>query len=584
MTRWAKDVTVDTVHAEYPRPQMVRTGWFNLNGLWQYAIRPKDATEFDSHDGDILVPFPVESALSGVMKRIGPDQRLWYRRGFQLPVPWSGTRRLLHFGAVDWHAQVWINGKFVGEHRGGYSPFTLDITDALNASGDQQIVVSVWDPSDAGPQPRGKQVREPHGIWYTPTTGIWQTVWIEPVNDTSIASLDITPHAADGTVRVSARVRGAAGGEKLRVAILGDGANVIESTESIDAGVTLKIPQPRLWSPDDPFLYDLRVELLTPAGATHDVVRSYCGLRSIELGKDQQGRVRMLLNGEAVFQFGPLDQGFWPDGLYTAPTDEALRYDIEKTKQLGFNMIRKHVKVEPDRWYYWCDKLGMLVWQDMPSGDRNARWTPLGNFDGTEMERSSESAQIYERELREMTAALRNHPSIVAWVPFNEGWGQFDTVRITKLVQQLDPTRLVNCASGGNDFPVGDIHDVHRYPGPTAPLPNGKRAPVLGEYGGLGLPLSGHTWQDKKNWGYKSFKTQAEVTKAYLELIDKLLPLIDEPGLAAAIYTQTTDVEIEVNGLLTYDREVNKLPADEISAANRRVTASLSPATSAKDE
>jgi hypothetical protein len=302
-----------------------------------------------------------------------------------------------------------------------------------------------------------------------------------------------------------------------------------------------------------------------------DSVQSYLGMRKISLGKDAQGVTRIMLNGEPLFQLGPLDQGFWPDGLYTAPTDEALRYDIEATKQLGFNMARKHVKVEPDRWYYWCDKLGLLVWQDMPSGDAHAPWAPDGRHDRTEMKRSAESAENYMRELRAMIDARFNHPSIVMWVPFNEGWGQFDTVRITEWIKRYDPSRLVNCASGGNDFPAGDVLDIHRYPGPAAPERQPDRAIVLGEFGGLGLPLSGHTWQSEKNWGYKSFTTREALAEAYFELLDKLEPLLRDPGLSAAIYTQTTDVEIEVNGLMTYDRAVIKLPAERAARTNRKL-------------
>lgn len=573
-TRWAKDVTPENVHAEYPRPQLVRKAWQNLNGLWEYAIQPEKESAPVKSQGEILVPFPVESSLSGVGKRVGPEQRLWYRRTFSIPPEWKGMRIKLNVGACDWETTVWVNGTKVGEHRGGYDPFAFDITDALKGDGEQTIQIGVWDPSDAGHQPRGKQVRKPEGIWYTPTTGIWQTIWLEPVATGGIEDLTIVPDLDQSQIRVTAKVSRR---EMSVRAVLEDQIEVVSRAEGKgNEALVLTIPNPKPWSPGSPHLYDLQVEVVGSDGMIVDVVESYAALRKSSLGKDEKGGVRMLLNNEPVFHFGPLDQGFWPDGLYTAPTDEALKYDIEMTKQLGFNMIRKHVKVEPARWYYWCDVLGLMVWQDMPSGEAAAPWDPFGKFDGKELQRSEESAKNFHHELENMVDALKNVPSIVVWVPFNEGWGQFETVAVTKRVQELDPTRLVNCASGGNDFPVGDIYDLHRYPGPIAPKPDGTRTAVLGEYGGLGLPLSGHTWQSEKNWGYKSFKTKEELTAAYLDLLEKLAPLIREKELSAAVYTQTTDVEIEINGLMTYDREVMKMPLEKIAEANRKISESLS--------
>ncbi len=573
MTRWAKDVSPDRVHPEYPRPQMVRDRWVNLNGLWQYAIRPKDQPRPERFDGKILVPFPVEAALSGVMKQVGPDNRLWYRRTFA-PPQLQGARLLLHFGAVDWDTTVWVNGKQVGSHRGGYDPFTFDITDALASAGDQELVVSVWDPTTAGYQPIGKQHLNPHGIWYTPTTGIWQTAWLEPVPESRIASLTITPDLDAKLVRVAVQVAGPRAGLSPSVWVeANDKATGVELIPdgSIDEveDLAVEVPIVRPWSPADPFLYDLRVELSRDDKVV-DSVRSYFGLRKISLGKDEAGVTRILLNNKPLFQYGPLDQGFWPDGLYTAPTDEALRYDIEQTRKLGFNMIRKHVKVEPARWYYHCDKLGMLVWQDMPSGDKHAKWDPFGRHDNTETTRLPESADNFNREWQAIIDSLRNHPSIVMWVPFNEGWGQANTVAVTKWTKEHDPTRLVNCASGGNDFPVGDVIDVHRYPGPFAPKPTADRAAVLGEFGGLGLPIKGHTWQDEKNWGYRSFTKSEDLQRAYVGLLGALRPMIGQ-GVSAAVYTQTTDVEIEVNGLMTYDRTVLKMDADVIAKAARKL-------------
>ncbi|MBI3868639.1 MAG: beta-galactosidase [Verrucomicrobia bacterium] len=581
MTRWARDVSPEQAHPDYPRPQMVRGDWQNLNGLWDYAVTATNAPAPAAMDGKILVPFPIESALSGVKRRVGADQRLWYRRSFTLSRSWKGKRVLLHFGAVDWEAIVSVNGKEVGTHRGGYDAFTFDVTDSLKPRGEQEISVSVWDPHDQGPQPRGKQVKTPGGIWYTPTSGIWQTAWLEPVPASHIEDLKITPDFDESAVSVTARGVGSGGRVAYRVEALSSGVviqqgvlDVASSTKSIPAQITgtvkLRIPGAKPWSPDSPHLYDLRVSLIEH-GKTVDTVASYFGMRKISLARDANGALRMQLNNQALFQCGPLDQGFWPDGLYTAPTDSALRYDIEMTRRLGFNLIRKHVKVEPERWYYWCDKLGMLVWQDMPSGDRSAEWHGPSGVDGREMTRSAESSAIYQRELKALIDGRYNHPCIVTWVPFNEGWGQFDTVRTLQWVAKYDPSRLVDGASGGNHFAAGHILDHHQYPGPGAPERVTDRAMVLGEFGGLGLPLPGHTWQEQKNWGYRNFKSQEEVTTAYLDLIEKLQPMIQEKGLSAAIYTQTTDVEVEVNGLMTYDREVLKVDEKRVSEANRRL-------------
>jgi hypothetical protein len=580
MTRWAKEVDPKSPLPEYPRPQMVRNRWQNLNGLWDYAIRPKDEARPEKWDGEILVPFAAESALSGVMQKVRTENRLWYRRAFELPSGWAGERVLLNFGAVDWESTVWVNGKEVGAHRGGYDPFTFDISAALNKSGKQEIIVGVWDPTTRGQQPLGKQHDRPEGIWYTPTTGIWQTVWLEPVPHTYIRSLKIVPDVDQNTVSVVVEAGGETTGYGAEISVtvrsrVGQALRQVMATGEIGKPIVLALgqnPAPLLWSPDSPQLHDLKVTLprlprdSKSEAERPDAVESYFGLRKISLGKDDRGVTRLTLNNKPVFQFGPLDQGFWPDGLYTAPTDAALKFDIEMTKKFGFNMARKHVKVEPARWYYWCDKLGLLVWQDMPSS-ADGHIAP-GRGEGT---RSPATVETFERELKALIDTHRNPPCIVMWVPFNEGWGQFDTVRIAKLVKDYDPTRLVNCASGWNDFPAGDVHDIHVYPGPGSPNPEEHRAAVLGEYGGLGLPLKGHTWQGEKNWGYRSFTTIEDLTEAYLNLTFRLHPLIGTPGLSAAVYTQTTDVEIEVNGLMTYDREVIKLPINAVGPANRRV-------------
>ena len=572
MTRWAKDVTPENAHREYPRPQMVRKEWTNLNGLWDYAIRPKDEKQPEQFDGKILVPFPVESALSGVMKPVGDANRLWYHQMLDLKKPDNQHRTILHFGAVDWQATVSVNGKQVGEHKGGYDPFEFDITELLNDSDKQELIVSVWDPTDKGTQPRGKQVTKPGGIFYTAVTGIWQTVWLETVPYVHIDRLVITPDADSGEIRVTAKLGHAQARPAAIRATLLDGNNVLAQVEGAEnVPLTLKPKEPHLWSPNDPYLYGLKVQILrefagvqeAPAVAERDSVESYAALRKIAVAKDEKGINRLMLNNKPLFQFGPLDQGWWPDGLYTPPSDEALKYDVEVLKKLGCNMIRKHVKVEPDRWYYHCDKLGMLVWQDMPSGDRN-----IGSRD-PDIKRSPESVAEYEHEWKAIMDACRNHPCIVMWVPFNEGWGQFDTARIVEMTKKYDPTRLVNNASGWADRGVGDVNDMHNYPGPGMPKIEEKRAVVLGEFGGLGLPLDGHTWVSKGNWGYRSFKTKEELGEAYEDVISRLRSLIGE-GLCAAVYTQTTDVEVEVNGMMTYDRAILKIP-ESVAALHKKL-------------
>jgi hypothetical protein len=539
VTRWAAEVDTTNVLPEHPRPQLMRPGWRTLNGWWDYAVRDSGAPRPDAWDGRILVPFPIESRLSRVRRSVSERQRLWYRRTFPATVP-AGHRLLLHFGAVDWDAAVFVNGRRVGDHRGGYDPFSFDITDAVAGNDPQELVVSVWDPTDAGEQPRGKQVRTPRSIWYTAVTGIWQTVWLETVPQAYVAHLDIVTELDSGRAVVRVRVTGARAGERVRAEAFAGSVRVAEVEGAPDDPLRLVVPSPRPWSPEDPFLYDLRIRL-----ASGDSVSSYFGMRTIAVAPDSLGVRRLVLNGRPQFQYGLLDQGWWPDGLYTAPTDAALRFDVEATRGLGFNLARKHVKVEPARWYYHADRLGLLVWQDMPSG---------GN-------RTAESREQFGAELKRVVDALRHHPSIVMWVPFNEGWGQHDTERYTTWLQAYDPTRLVNSASGWTDRGTGDVADLHAYPGPTIPADDERRARVLGEYGGLGLPLEGHTWLARDNWGYRSFADTAALGDAYRALARQLRFLIGD-GLAAAIYTQTTDVEIEVNGVMTYDRAVIKLPAD----------------------
>ena len=561
MTRWAAEIGPDNVLPEYPRPQLVRGDWLNLNGLWDYAIVAKDAARPSAWDGRMLVPFAVESALSGVGRPVGPNQALWYRRTVDLPRAFRKGRVLLHFGAVDWESTVWINGREAGTHRGGYDPFTYDITDALRRGGKQEIVLRVLDPTDAEGSPiaRGKQVLKPRGIFYTAVTGIWQTVWLEPVPETRIVRLGLVPDVERMTLTVTPALAGPAEGARLAVTVSLKGAAVAAAEAPAATPLVIDLPGAQLWSPDDPVLYDIRA-VLSKNGRVLDEVASYAGMRGISVGRDRRGLNRLLLNGEPLFHFGPLDQGWWPDGLYTAPTDAALRYDLETIKALGMNMLRKHVKVEPDRLYYWCDKLGLLVWQDMPSAlfKREAH-TPEAL--------AARDAQ-FEAEWKAVMDALSSHPSIVMWVPFNEGWGQYDTERIVAWTKAHDPTRLVNNASGWTDKGVGDVVDIHSYPGPAMPPVEEERAAVLGEFGGLGLPITGHLWQAEGNWGYRNFDDIGAYEARYAELIKNLYPLVDK-GLAAAVYTQTSDCEIEVNGLLTYDRAVLKLDPSRFANLNR---------------
>lgn len=569
---WADSVNPLSVLPEYPRPQMQRNDWINLNGLWQYALLPKSNDENipASFHGNILVPFAVESALSGIGKTVGKDSILWYQRTINVPAKRSGKKVLLHFGAVDWRSDIYINGTKVATHEGGFEPFTVDITSALKKGAAQQLAVRVWDPTDEGPQPRGKQVVKPESIWYTPVTGIWQTVWLETVPETYIVSTRNTPDLDKQTITVNASVQNLQQGDEIKITAWKGNEKVAEKTGA-DTTAVLNISNSQAWSPSNPFLYHLTVSV-TRKGKVVDEVKSYFAMRKISVAPDKNGIKKMMLNNAFLFQYGPLDQGWWPDGLYTAPTDAALKFDIVKTKEMGFNMIRKHIKVEPARWYYYCDSLGMLVWQDMPSGDLGNGWEPRPGVLGkqSDKDRTPESEAYYRKEWNEIIDALYNFPSIVVWDPFNEGWGQFKTEDITNWTMQKDPSRLVNSASGGNFYEVGHIIDLHNYPDPAMPRPElfgNKQALVLGEFGGLGLPTEGHTWQTNKNWGYQSFKNTDELFKRYLGMIDKLQELIKH-GLSAAVYTQTTDVEGEVNGFMTYDRKVMKMPLNELNKAN----------------
>lgn len=572
-TSWGEQLDPKNVLPEYPRPIMERNDWKNLNGLWKYAITKKGDPTPAAYQGDILVPFAVESSLSGVGKMINEKEELWYQRTFDIPSAWRGKQILLHFGAVDWKAEVWVNDVKVGEHTGGFTPFYFDITSVLN-KGNNDLVVKVWDPSDRGEQPRGKQIANPHGIWYTPVTGIWQTVWLEPVATQYITNLKTTPDIDNNSVKVEVAAN-TTSADKVEVKVF-DGKNLVAKGAALN-GVPVELTMPanaKLWSPDSPFLYNMEVTLYKD-GKAIDQVKSYTAMRKYSIRKGQNGITRLQLNNKDYFQFGPLDQGWWPDGLYTAPTDEALVYDLKKTKDFGYNIVRKHVKVEPARWYTHCDQLGLIVWQDMPNGGPSPQWQARNYFNGTEVIRSAASEANYRKEWKEIIDCLYSYPSIAVWVPFNEAWGQFKTPEIVAWTKEYDPSRLVNPASGGNHYTCGDILDLHHYPGPNMFLYDPRRATVLGEYGGIGLVVEGNTWvNDKKNWGYVKFNTSDEVTNEYIKYGRHLLELIRK-GFSAAVYTQTTDVEGEINGLMTYDRKVIKMNEAKVREINQQICNSL---------
>ena len=588
MTEWGENLDPSDVGGEYPRPQLFRPGhdnWRSLNGLWNYAVTGKDAAEPSSYDGQILVPFALESALSGVGKRLTADDALWYETTFSVPRSWKNKRVRLNFEAVDYSAEVFVNGSRVGSHTGGYTHFSFDVTPYLKGKGKQTLVVKVLDATDDNTQPRGKQVSNPGGIWYTSVSGIWQTVWLEPVAEASIQSYVPVAEIGRSSLTFDVDVAGAKSGDTVEVKVR-EGAVGFNPENSVSGGllamssspvgkklvVTLNGPDVKPWSPDNPYLYSVEI-LLKRDNKTLDRVEGYAAMREVGILTDADGHKRISLNGESLFQLGPLDQGWWPDGLYTAPTDEALRFDVEKTKDLGYNMIRKHIKVEPQRWYYYCDAEGILVWQDMPSitDSRFNKWATRDYTSGTDWDAPQKERDTYYKEWGEIIDQLKFHPSIVVWVPFNEAWAQFETEKAVAFTKEKDPTRLVNPSSGGNFVEgLGDILDNHHYPNPAMYLWNPDLVNVLGEYGGIGLPLEGHLWQADRNWGYVQYKNGEEVLAEYEKFADELIGLIKD-GCAAAVYTQTTDVEIEVNGLMTYDRKVVKMDQSKLRDVNRRI-------------
>jgi hypothetical protein len=592
-TPWTHLVGPNNALPEYPRPQLVRQRWLNLNGVWSYTGRSGDSDMAKppkpaDYNEKILVPYPAESALSGIKRH---DDQMWYRKVFEIPGTWRGQHVLLHFGAVDQIATVWVNDQQVARHEGGYTEFSADITGALRWSGTQEITVRVEDRNESNPYPVGKQRNKPDGLFYTGASGIWQTVWMEPVRAAHIEKLDTVPDLTGLTVtpRVSGR-----GNQHIEVvASEPGGTEVARVAGKPDQPLRVQMPHPHLWTPDDPYLYDLKVRLVSASGKVIDEIASYAGLRTIGTVPDAKGRPRIALNGKATFLHGPLDQGYWPDGIYTAPTDDALRFDLERVKALGMNFVRKHGKVEPARWYYWADKLGLMVWQDMPSLD-----VSLDIPVGPAPEPSPEAKGHFEKELSEMIDQLRSVTSIIGWVTFNEGWGEFDTARIANAVKAQDPTRMVNANSGVNccksrgDSRAGDVYDDHTYVGPgrpvlqdnpatpqddrlmlgNQPIPLENRVVVDGEYGGLGLVLDGNRWPGRPQ-AYEMTDGLARLTQRYVEVSMDLERAVREGGLSGAIYTQTTDVENEVNGFLSYDRWLVKVSLPAVAARNRAVIA-----------
>jgi beta-galactosidase/beta-glucuronidase len=570
MTTWGSELTPENAWREYPRPQLERPDWQNLNGLWDYAVTAIDMEKPAEWEGKILVPFAIESTLSGIGKLLTPKQALWYRRTVPL-TPKAGHRSLLNFEAVDYQSTVWLNGHEVGKHIGGNTPFSFDVTDALKPDLNE-IIVRIQD-ATGGSQLRGKQAITPKGIFYTRASGIWQTVWLEQVPARHIASIKLGTTVKPATITITPRLAGVSGtGEKVRVTASFKGKEI--ATAEGAGEVKINLPDPRLWSPAFPNLYDLTLELIDAQGVVSDTVKSYAGVREVGQKRDARGNWRFTLNGEEIFHWGPLDQGWWPDGLLTPPSDAAMRSDVDFLKQAGFNMIRKHIKVEPRRYYYHCDRVGMMLWQDQVSGGKGPEWTHLAP-NPAEAEWSDEDHTQWMAELKAMMDELHNQPCIVVWTPFNERWGQHRTMEVGKWITAYDPSRMINIASGGNFFPVGNIADEHSYPNPNFPLDDKRFTDyikVVGEFGGHGYPVQDHLWDPgKRNWGYGGLpKDKEEYLARYAKSVD-LLADLKTKGISGGVYTQTTDVEGEINGLMTYDRKVLKIPAADLAELHQRL-------------
>lgn len=607
ITPWGENLDPQHVLPEYPRPIMERENWLNLNGLWDYTLSTKEENNIPAtFDGKILVPFAIESSLSGVGKEIGPDKSLWYHRTFSVPTDWKGKKLLLNFGAVDWQADVYLNDIKIGRHTGGSTSFSFDITPYLKKSGEQKLVVRVWDPTSSAFIPKGKQRNDGKveiGMWwYPPVTGIWQTVWLEPVNDQHITNLKMVPDIDTQTLHVNIESKNTTEADRITFKI-SDGkslvceqtvtagqieyeavmlpfstTDIISSQATFRQSIQINIPSPKLWSPDSPFLYDVEIELYHN-GKKVDQIKSYCAMRKVSIGRDAQGLLRLQLNNKMIFHNGPLDQGWWPDGLYTAPSDEALVYDIKKTKELGFNMIRKHVKVEPARWYTHCDRIGILVWQDMPScdydkGEKSPEWVPWNYFNGRDVNLPAEDMATYCKEWKEIMDFLYSYPSIVMWVPFNEAWGQFCTKAIADWTKKYDPSRTVNAASGGNLYAdAGEVLDTHYYPGPELRLFNPNKVNVIGEYGPCGFQIIGHDW-----YAPTGVHDPAKLRQEYIDQTNKYINAMNllkteiGKGASAAVYCQTTDVFRESNGLVTFDRKSRKFNEKEFTEANKEIS------------
>jgi len=572
-TKWGIDIDPEKVWQEYPRPQLERKDWLNLDGLWSYSIKDLKAPFPEKYDGKILIPFCLESSLSGVMKSLNEKQFLYYSKNFKIPEEWKGKNILIHFNAVDWICELFINEIRIGEHIGGYSAFSFDITKSLK-EGINKIVLKVWDPSDKGYQPVGKQTFSPNSIWYTPISGIWQTVWIEPVSEKYIKTLEVKNDFDSKEIRINFKLNLE---EKLplSISLIYNEKEILKSNGFTNKEIIFKIPDEYFhpWSPSEPNIYIIKAQLLNNKEEISDSISSYTTIRKIEQKKDKNGYYRIFLNNKPLFNMGTLDQGYWPDGLYTPPSEEAMIYDIQKLKDLGFNTIRKHIKTEPYRYYYFCDKIGMLIWQDMPSGDRQENiWEHHALNAGTDVKRSEESKKNYYKEWSEIIDNLKFFQCIIIWIPFNEAWGQFDTEKVVNFTKEKDPTRLINASSGGNHRICGNFLDVHSYPYPDQYLKVDSLINILGEFGGLALDIKGHTWKND-NWGYQTLNTKEEITKTYEEFINLIINKMK--GFSAAIYTQTTDVENEVNGLLTYDRAVVKVIEERIKVTNEKIINSL---------
>lgn len=571
ITTWGSEVTPENVWQEYPRPQLARDEWDNLNGNWDYAITSiKQTDKPQNWDGKILVPFCLESKLGGVQELLSEDEALWYHRTFT-PTPSEGERTLLHFEAVDYASEVFINGTSVGRHVGGNTPFSFDITDAIQ-DGENELVVRVEDATEEW-QLNGKQRRNPAGIMYTQVSGIWQTVWTEQVPASHIDDLTILTDAKTGTIQITPEIQQKDSVAKVNVVVKDGDKEVAQYSGAADS-ISITVPDAKLWSPDSPHLYSLEVSLLDSSDKVLDRVASYAGIRTVGKTRDKDGNLRMTLNGEIVFHWGPLDQGWWPDGLLTPPSDTGMKFDIEWLKAAGFNMIRKHIKVEPRRYYYYCDQIGMMVWQDQVSGGENPPWTRMDE-NPTDAEWPDEQHDQFMIEFERMIDELESHPCIVIWGPFNEAWGQHRTMEVGKWTVKRDPSRLVNVASGGNFWPVGDIADQHSYPHPDFPFDADRYqdfVQVVGEFGGHGYPVEGHLWDAaRENWGYGGLpKTKAEYRDRYIKSLE-ILDGLRQRGIAAGVYTQTTDVEGEINGLMSYDRKVIKIPAEELHELHQRL-------------